>query len=81
MAKKNKTENQQGAPVIKIPQTAHCQVQGCRQPDKRFGFCDEHYEHFKFGLIRKDGHQVPDYFKKYEHYITYKTELTSKKVA
>ncbi len=41
----------------------HCKVNATR-----FGFCEEHYDHFKFGLIKKTGEPVSDYVKKFEHY-------------
>jgi hypothetical protein len=49
----------------------HCCAQGCKKSEARFGFCDQHYEHFKFGLIKKNGQPVPDYHTKSEHYEAY----------
>lgn len=48
-----------------------CLAQGCKAQAKRFNFCNEHYDHFKFGLIKKTGEQVPDYEKKIEHYMAH----------
>jgi hypothetical protein len=48
-----------------------CTAQGCKSNSKRFEFCAEHYEQFKFGLITKAGKQVPDYEKKFDHYQAY----------
>ena len=31
-----------------------CAVSQCKGKDSRFGFCNEHYEHFKFGLVKKN---------------------------
>ncbi|MFL5813893.1 MAG: hypothetical protein ACJ763_09980 [Bdellovibrionia bacterium] len=45
-----------------------CVATGCKKDSKQFEFCSEHYDHFKFGLIKKSGQQVPDYEKKFEHY-------------
>jgi hypothetical protein len=45
-----------------------CTAQGCKSNSKRFDFCAEHYEQFKFGLITKLGKQVSDYEKKFDHY-------------
>src|SRR5579884_1956006 len=56
-----------------------CLSWGCKTEATRFGFCGEHYEHFKFGLIKKTGEPVPDYEKKIEHYAAYRDR--AKKVA
>ncbi len=45
-----------------------CTSWGCKKEGKRFNFCEEHYDHFKFGLIKKTGEQVSDYERKWEHY-------------
>jgi len=45
-----------------------CHAWGCKAHFKRFNFCDEHYDHFKFGLIKKTGEPVPDFEKKIGHY-------------
>jgi len=58
-----------------------CLYGGCKTDVHRFGFCSEHYEQFKFGLIKKTGHPVPDYEKKYDHYVAYKARFGIKKVA
>ena len=48
-----------------------CTAQGCKRGSDRFEFCAEHYDHFKFGLIKKDGKPVSDYERKFEHYQDY----------
>jgi len=55
-----------------------CAFPGCKTKVKRFGFCAEHYEQFKFGLIKKTGEPVPDYEKKFEHYQAYLKKLRNK---
>ncbi len=45
-----------------------CHAKGCRKHADSFNFCSEHYDHFKFGLIKKSGEAVSDYEKKFEHY-------------
>lgn len=52
-----------------------CCATGCKVQAKRFNFCAEHYEHFKFGLIKKTGEQVSDYEKKIEHFLAYQRGL------
>ncbi len=49
----------------------HCLSSGCKAGIQKFGFCDQHYDHFKFGLIKKTGEPVSDYEKKLEHYKAY----------
>jgi hypothetical protein len=59
------------------PIAGNCFSWGCKAHAARFNFCDEHYEHFKFGLIKKTGEQVSDYEKKIEHYLAYKAKQKS----
>jgi len=49
-----------------------CHSGGCKHPANRMEFCSEHYEQFKFGLIKRTGEPVPDYEKKLEHYTAFK---------
>ncbi len=51
-----------------------CVASGCKSNATRFNFCEEHYDHFKFGLIKKTGEPVSDYEKKIEHYAAYKAK-------
>jgi hypothetical protein len=58
-----------------------CVAAGCRAGEKRFSFCEEHYEQFKFGLIKKTGEAVSDYEKKFEHYQAFRARQRAHKVA
>ncbi len=60
-----------------------CHAVGCKHKSARFNFCDEHYEHFKFGLIKKTGEPVLDYEKKFEHFRAYQERraASARKVA
>lgn len=49
-----------------------CVAVKCKHDSKRFGFCEEHYDHFKFGLIKKNGEMVSDYEKKFGHFQDWK---------
>jgi len=49
-----------------------CVAKGCKTKPSRFSFCEEHYDQYKFGLIRKTGELVPDHEKKLEHYLSFK---------
>ena len=55
-----------------------CHATNCKEKDKRFNFCDEHFRQFKFGLISKTGEKVLDWERKIEHYQHW---LKSQKVA
>lgn len=58
-----------------------CTASGCKRPEQRFSFCAEHYDHFKFGLIKKNGQPVPDYEKKFGHYQSFLEAQKTRKVA
>lgn len=58
-----------------------CLSWGCKKESTRFSFCNEHYDHFKFGLIKKTGEPVSDYEKKFEHYQAYVAKRGAQKVA
>jgi hypothetical protein len=49
-----------------------CVCGGCKASASRFSFCAEHYDHFKFGLIKKTGERVSDYEKKLGHFEAFK---------
>jgi hypothetical protein len=63
------------------PLPGGCHAWGCKAQAHRFNFCDEHYDHFKFGLIKKTGEPVSDYEKKIEHYMAHKKRTGVQKVA
>ncbi len=63
------------------PMPEGCHSWGCKHKAHRFNFCSEHYEHFKFGLIKKTGEPVSDYEKKFGHYQAYVAKLKASKVA
>ncbi len=66
---------------VKEAGNGHCVAEGCKSSEKRFSFCEDHFDQFKFGIIKKDGHRVPDYDKKIEHYLAHKKRHGSQKVA
>jgi hypothetical protein len=49
-----------------------CVCTGCKASASRFSFCTEHFDHFKFGLIKKTGERVSDYEKKLGHFEAFK---------
>ena len=68
----------------KKPQEAlpgHCSGWHCKSKSIQFNFCAEHFDQFKFGLIKKTGEPVSDYEKKYEHYMAYKAKQKNRRVA
>lgn len=58
-----------------------CFSWGCKAQAARFNFCSEHYDQFKFGIIKKTGEPVLDYEKKIEHFMAYKAKRGVRKVA
>ncbi len=61
-------------PTNVIPLRQGCLCEGCKRTPSRAGFCDEHFDWFKAGLITKAGHKAKDFDKKYRSF-------THKKVA
>ena len=57
------------------PMAGMCCAVGCKASSKQFSFCGEHFEQFKFGLIKKTGEAVSDYEKKFEHYQAWVARL------
>jgi hypothetical protein len=53
---------------VNIDKAGRCIAQKCKKEQKQLCFCKEHYDHFKFGLIKKNGMPALDYEKKCEHY-------------
>jgi hypothetical protein len=50
----------------------HCKVHACKHNPSKFGFCGEHFDQFKFGLINKAGEHCLDYDKKADQYDDWK---------
>ena len=70
---------EQPAPSSKkghTPMPGGCHAWGCKASATRFNFCEEHFDHFKFGLIKKTGERVSDYDKKIEHYQAHQRGAT-----
>lgn len=82
-AEHKKPEKSENAPKGKqnTPLPGGCHSRGCKAEAKRFNFCDEHYDHFKFGLIKKTGEPVPDHEKKFEHYLAHQARMRVQKAA
>ena len=58
-----------------------CHAWDCKAKSAQFNFCVEHFDHFKFGLIKKTGEPVSDYEKKIEHFMAYKAKKRAQQVA
>ncbi len=53
-------------PSNMIQLSAHkCAAEDCKQKPARAGFCDEHYNWFKEGLLTLEGYKAKDFDKKY----------------
>ena len=80
-----KEEKKPEAPTSKSrgnsPSPGGCLSWGCKVTATQFNFCLDHYDHFKFGLIKKTGEPVSDYEKKHGHYLAFKAKQGAKKVA
>jgi hypothetical protein len=50
-------------PVLTAVGTEHCKCSGCKKPESKFTFCDEHYEWFD----KKSTHYAA-YVEKQKHY-------------
>jgi hypothetical protein len=51
-----------------------CVGEGCKSRPQRAGFCNEHYEWFKEGLITLEGYRARDFDKKYHAWLRRKDE-------
>lgn len=52
--------------------SAKCCTEGCKKKIDKAGFCSEHFDWFKAGLITREGVKASDFEKKYYHYISAK---------
>ena len=52
-----------------------CKYSKCRGTISKYGFCADHFDQFKFGLLTKHGQHVSDYEKKIDHYMKQKGKL------
>ena len=60
-----------GAPATGGDSNA-CKYSKCRGGVAKYGFCADHFDQFKFGLLTKHGAHVPDFEKKFDHYTKQK---------
>lgn len=49
--------------------SAKCQAEGCKHKPTQAGFCTEHYQWFKEGLVTKEGARPKDFDKKYHAFM------------
>lgn len=55
-----------------------CIVKGCKHAPEKQSFCSEHFEHFKFGIVKVDGTLAMDAEKKLDHFHRHKMKKTKK---
>lgn len=67
MSEKKSLEKQIPNNVVALGPTK-CIAEDCKAKPQKAGFCPEHFEWFKAGLITKDGAKAADFDKKYYHY-------------
>ena len=57
------------APTVNAHQ---CRAKNCKSSPSKFGFCKEHFDQFKFGLITKNGEFCSDHDKKSDQFEDWK---------
>lgn len=67
MAEKKDLSKQVPNNVIALGPTK-CSAEDCKKKPSKAGFCDEHFEWFKAGLITKEGAKAADFDKKHYHW-------------
>lgn len=68
MSENKKIEKQVPNNVIQLGPTK-CMAEDCKQKPAKAGFCTEHFDWFKAGLITKEGMKAADFEKKHYHYM------------
>ena len=68
MSEDKKHDKQVPNNVIKLGPTK-CSGEGCNKKPDKAGFCAEHFEWFKAGLITKEGAKAADFEKKHYHFM------------
>ncbi len=67
--KDNKDNFEKQIPNNVIPlASTKCVAEDCKKKHERAGFCAEHFDWFKAGLITREGLKASDFDKKYYHY-------------
>jgi len=67
MADKKSFDKQIPSNVVPMA-ASKCTAEGCKAKPTKAGFCNEHFDWFKAGLITKEGLKASDFDKKYYHY-------------
>ncbi|MNK08124.1 hypothetical protein D3C87_260520 [compost metagenome] len=67
----NKFEKQIPNNVVALGSNKCC-AEGCKKNHDKAGFCAEHFDWFKAGLITREGARASDFDKKYYHYAAAK---------
>ncbi len=52
-----------------------CKAENCKSKSSRAGFCEEHYQWFKEGLITTEGYNAKDFDKKYALFVARKQKV------
>lgn len=71
MSENKKLEKQVPNNVVALGPTK-CTAEGCNKKPSKAGFCEEHFEWFKAGLITKEGAKAADFEKKHYHFMRHK---------
>jgi hypothetical protein len=68
MAKDIKKQHEAKANGQLVAVQSACLCDGCKKKSEKAGFCMEHFDWFKEGLITKEGRRPTDFDKKFFHY-------------
>jgi hypothetical protein len=67
VAKRKETKShEQHGNVVAMPDMCLCQ--GCKKRSEKAGFCMEHFDWYKEGIITKEGRKPVDFEKKLFHF-------------
>ena len=50
-------------------ESSKCCGEGCKKKSEKAGFCAEHFDWFKAGLITREGAKAADFDKNYYQYV------------
>lgn len=64
------TQGQPSGNVAQLPTS--CVADGCKKKSEKLGFCAEHYDWFKWGLLTREGKKPVDFDKKYQAFMKHK---------
>jgi hypothetical protein len=61
-----KLKHQSAKPADNVVVLERCKAEGCKDKAEQMGFCKEHHDWFKWGMLTKEGKKPIDFDKKYQ---------------